>query len=91
MPRDVDEMTDVGFKAVARQLCVGHAHSWPIRCYFTYLPFISNCPNNYTKETDSMSMNQVLALSRHLHQPESHHPIVKNMSKGSSQIIKMEI
>ena len=24
-------MTDVGFKAVARQLCVGHAHSWPIR------------------------------------------------------------
>ena len=29
--RDVDEMTDVGFKAVARQLCVGHAHSWPIR------------------------------------------------------------
>lgn len=28
--RDVDEMTDVGFKALARQLCVGHAHSWPI-------------------------------------------------------------
>jgi regulator of RNase E activity RraA len=29
--RDVDEMTDVGFKAIARRLCVGHAHSFPIR------------------------------------------------------------
>ena len=29
--RDVDEMTDVGFKALARRLCVGHAHSWPVR------------------------------------------------------------
>ena len=30
--RDVDEMTDAGFKAVARRMCVGHSHSWPIRC-----------------------------------------------------------
>jgi 4-hydroxy-4-methyl-2-oxoglutarate aldolase len=29
--RDVDEMKDVGFKALARRLCVGHAHSWPVK------------------------------------------------------------
>ena len=29
--RDVDEMTSAGFKALARRLCVGHAHSWPVR------------------------------------------------------------
>jgi 4-hydroxy-4-methyl-2-oxoglutarate aldolase len=29
--RDLDEMTNAGFKALARRLCVGHAHSWPIR------------------------------------------------------------
>lgn len=29
--RDVDEMTSVGFKAIARYLCVGHAHSFPVR------------------------------------------------------------
>jgi len=29
--RDVDEMADAGFKALARRLCVGHAHSWPVR------------------------------------------------------------
>lgn len=29
--RDTDEMRDVGFKALARRLCVGHAHSWPVR------------------------------------------------------------
>ena len=29
--RDVDEMKTVGFKALARRLCVGHAHSWPVR------------------------------------------------------------
>jgi regulator of RNase E activity RraA len=29
--RDLDEMTHVGFKALARRLCVGHAHSTPIR------------------------------------------------------------
>jgi regulator of RNase E activity RraA len=29
--RDVDEMTNVGFKAIARQLCVGHANVIPIR------------------------------------------------------------
>lgn len=29
--RDVDEMTGAGFKAIARRLCVGHAHSWPVR------------------------------------------------------------
>jgi regulator of RNase E activity RraA len=29
--RDVDEMTNAGFKALARRLCVGHAHSWPVR------------------------------------------------------------
>lgn len=29
--RDVDEMTNAGFKALARRLCVGHAHAWPIR------------------------------------------------------------
>jgi regulator of RNase E activity RraA len=28
--RDLDEMTDVGFKALARRLCVGHAHSFPV-------------------------------------------------------------
>ena len=29
--RDVDEMTNVGFKALARRLCVGHASSCPVR------------------------------------------------------------
>ena len=29
--RDVDEMTNAGFKALARRMCVGHAHSWPVR------------------------------------------------------------
>lgn len=29
--RDVDEMTDAGFKALARRMCVGHAHSTPVR------------------------------------------------------------
>lgn len=29
--RDVDEMTSVGFKALARRLCVGHAHVQPVR------------------------------------------------------------
>lgn len=29
--RDVDEMTDVGFKALARRLCVGHAFAYPVR------------------------------------------------------------
>ena len=29
--RDLDEMTGTGFKALARRLCVGHAHSWPVR------------------------------------------------------------
>lgn len=29
--RDLDEMTNAGFKALARQLCVGHAHSIPVR------------------------------------------------------------
>jgi len=29
--RDVDEMTNAGFKALARCMCVGHAHSTPIR------------------------------------------------------------
>ena len=29
--RDVDEMTNAGFKALARRLCVGHAHSWPVQ------------------------------------------------------------
>ncbi len=29
--RDVDEMTYAGFKALARRLCVGHAHSAPVR------------------------------------------------------------
>jgi len=28
--RDVDEMTNAGFKALARRLCVGHAYSVPI-------------------------------------------------------------
>jgi|TARA_B110000208_G_scaffold171443_1_gene213733 aryl-alcohol dehydrogenase-like predicted oxidoreductase len=28
--RDVDEMTNAGFKALARRLCVGHAHGHPI-------------------------------------------------------------
>jgi len=29
--RDVDEMTDAGFKALARRLCVGHAYVCPLR------------------------------------------------------------
>jgi regulator of RNase E activity RraA len=29
--RDLDEMTDAGFKALARRLSVGHAHSQPVR------------------------------------------------------------
>ena len=29
--RDVDEMTNAGFKALARRFCVGHAHSVPVR------------------------------------------------------------
>lgn len=29
--RDVDEMFYAGFKALASRLCVGHAHSWPVR------------------------------------------------------------
>lgn len=29
--RDVDEMTNAGFKALARRLCVGHAHAVPVR------------------------------------------------------------
>lgn len=29
--RDVDEMTNAGFKALARRLCVGHAHVRPVR------------------------------------------------------------
>lgn len=29
--RDVDDMTAVGFKALARRLCVGHAFSTPVR------------------------------------------------------------
>ena len=29
--RDVDEMKNAGFKAIARRLCVGHAFSTPVR------------------------------------------------------------
>ena len=29
--RDVDEMTNAGFKAIAKRLCVGHAHATPVR------------------------------------------------------------
>lgn len=29
--RDITEMTNAGFKAIARRLCVGHAWSWPVR------------------------------------------------------------
>jgi regulator of RNase E activity RraA len=29
--RDLDEMTSAGFKALARRLCVGHAHVAPVR------------------------------------------------------------
>lgn len=29
--RDLDEMTNAGFKALARRLCVGHAHVHPVR------------------------------------------------------------
>ena len=29
--RDLDEMTNAGFKALARRLCVGHAHWHPVR------------------------------------------------------------
>ncbi|TVY11176.1 RraA family protein [Paenibacillus cremeus] len=29
--RDVDEMCNAGFKAIASRMCVGHAWSWPVR------------------------------------------------------------
>jgi 4-hydroxy-4-methyl-2-oxoglutarate aldolase len=29
--RDLDEMNNAGFKAIARRMCVGHAHSVPVR------------------------------------------------------------
>ncbi len=29
--RDVDEMTNAGFKAIAKRMCVGHAYSTPVR------------------------------------------------------------
>ncbi|MDP2791353.1 MAG: hypothetical protein Q8O15_06295 [Rectinemataceae bacterium] len=29
--RDVDEMTNAGFKALASRMCVGHLHAWPLR------------------------------------------------------------
>ena len=29
--RDVDEMCNAGFKAIARRMCVGHANSWLVR------------------------------------------------------------
>jgi 4-hydroxy-4-methyl-2-oxoglutarate aldolase len=29
--RDYAEMCNAGFKALARRLCVGHAHAWPVR------------------------------------------------------------
>jgi len=29
--RDLDEMNNAGFKAIARRLCVGHAWAWPVR------------------------------------------------------------
>jgi 4-hydroxy-4-methyl-2-oxoglutarate aldolase len=29
--RDLDEMTNAGFKSLARRLCVGHAHVTPVR------------------------------------------------------------
>lgn len=29
--RDLDEMNNAGFKAIAQRLCVGHAHSTPVR------------------------------------------------------------
>lgn len=29
--RDLDEMTNAGFKAIARRLAVGHAYAWPVR------------------------------------------------------------
>ncbi len=29
--RDVDEMKNAGFKALARRMCVGHAYSYPVR------------------------------------------------------------
>ena len=29
--RDLDEMTNAGFKAIGRRTCVGHAYSWPVK------------------------------------------------------------
>lgn len=29
--RDVDEMANAGFKAIASRMCVGHAYTWPVR------------------------------------------------------------
>ncbi|MDR1283359.1 MAG: RraA family protein [Opitutaceae bacterium] len=37
--RDVDEMTNAGFKALARRLCVGHAHVTPVRWNITVTVF----------------------------------------------------
>ena len=40
--RDVDEIRNAGFKAIARQLCIGHAHVVPLRwdCEIT----VFGCP-----------------------------------------------
>lgn len=29
--RDLDEMSNAGFKTIAAKICVGHAYSWPVR------------------------------------------------------------
>jgi 4-hydroxy-4-methyl-2-oxoglutarate aldolase len=29
--RDLDEICNAGFKALASRMCVGHAYSWPVR------------------------------------------------------------
>ncbi|MCU6794331.1 RraA family protein [Paenibacillus sp. WQ 127069] len=29
--RDLDEMNNAGFKAIASKMCIGHAYSWPVR------------------------------------------------------------
>lgn len=52
--RDVDEMTDAGFKALARRLCVGHAHNWPVRW---------NCPVEVFGQT--IHPGQLLHADKH--------------------------
>ena len=52
--RDVDEMTNAGFKALASRLCVGHAHSCPVKW---------NCPVNVFGRT--IQPGQLIHADKH--------------------------